>query len=363
MLPFYFHKYQFFVYGTGIAVLLLMGVFLFLLQPVQGGDIVPKEIIIERGDGLHEIAARLKAQNLIRSPLVFEFLAMATFRAHLLKPGDYAFSTALSTPKLISHLVLGGRDEVTVVIPEGWSVKEIDELLSKAKIIREGDLMALAAKEKLEGYLFPDTYRFYAGSDINTVVEKFRENFKAKIGMLIGSGEVARRTLTLASLLEKEVPAMNDRKIIAGILLKRLSADWPLQVDASICYIKSLRQSTSTMRTSGEPQSNSSTPNGSPRPDFGRESQSNELGTKAGQAGKCYPLIPLDFKIDSPYNTYLYKGLPPSPIANPGLDAIDSALHPVPSPYWFYLSDPKTHKTFFSETLEEQTKNKRLILP
>ena len=319
MLPVYLEKYRYIIYSAGIAAVLGGGiVFVFLLYPVEKNSTFLKEVIIERGDGLNEIAARLKAQDLIRSSLVFKLFAITTLRARLLKPGDYTFSSAMGAPEIISRLVIGGRSEVTIVIPEGWNVKDIDALLSQNKIIHEGELIELVSKEKLEGYLFPDTYRFYADSDVNTIAEKFRENFKAKAGAFIGPGEAARLTLTLASLLEKEVPDMNDRKIIAGILLKRLDAGWPLQVDATICYLK---------------------------------------------PGNCYPLSPLDFKIDSPYNTYLYKGLPPAPISNPGLDAINAALHPVQSLYWFYLSDPKTHKTFFAKTLEEQTKNKRLVLP
>lgn len=337
MLLFYLKKYRYVVYGAGMAALLGSGVFfVFLLRPVQGSDTTPIEVTIERGDGLNEIAARLKSQNLIRSTFVFKFLAVITFRAHLLHPGDYVFSAVLSTPEMINRLVLGGRDEVTVVIPEGWSAKDIDALLSKEKVTHQGDLIAFASKEKLEGYLFPDTYRFYVGSDVAVVAEKFLQNFKAKAGALVGEGVAAKEKLTLASMLEKEVPDQNDRKIIAGILLKRLAAGWPLQVDSTICYIKPPRQSS--------------------QPLLG-------YGGQAGQAQNCYPLTPLDFKIDSPYNTYLYKGLPPAPIANPGLNAIESALNPADSRYWFYLSDPKTHKTFFAKTLEEQTKNKRLILP
>jgi len=315
----FFQKYKYIIYAAALAVALAGGtLFVNLLLPVDGNNSSPKEVIIKQGDGLNEIAAHLKEQNLIKSSLVFKLFAVTTLRARSLKPGDYALSPAMGTSQIVNRLVQGGRDEVTVVIPEGWSVRDIDALLSSENIIHKGDLIDVASKDKLEGYLFPDTYRFYVGTDLNLVLEKFRENFKAKVGQFIGPGEAARKTLTLASLVEKEVPNSEDRKIVAGILLKRLDAGWPLQVDSTICYIK---------------------------------------------PGNCYPLSPLDFKIDSPYNTYLYKGLPPTPIANPGIDAIGAALHPTSSPYWFYLSDPKTHKTFFARTLDEQTKNKRLVLP
>ncbi|HEY4523516.1 MAG TPA: endolytic transglycosylase MltG [Candidatus Paceibacterota bacterium] len=298
-------------------VLASIVLFIIFLQPVLKSDVSPKEVTIGRGDGLGEIATQLKGENLIQSNLVFQLFALVTLRAHLLKPGNYVFSRAISTPEIVRQLVLGGRDEVVVVIPEGFSAREIDMLLSKEGIIKKGELISIALKKKLEGYLFPDTYLFYRGSEVNMVLIKFSETFKEKVEPLLGTEKNALETLILASLIEKEVPNSDDRKIVAGILLKRLASDWPLQVDASICYLK---------------------------------------------PGKCYPLIPLDFKIDSPYNTYLYKGLPIAPIANPGIDAIIAVLHPEKSSYWFYLSDSKTGKTFFAKTLEEHNKNKTRVL-
>lgn len=297
-----------------VSGLISFGVF---LRPVDKSDASLKEITIERGMGMTEIASRLKDLDLIRSSTAFEFFVVVTLRAHLLKSGDHLFSKSMSASEIINKLVIGGRDEITVVIPEGWNVRDIDALLSREGIIHTGELIDLAKKQKLEGYLFPDTYRFYRGSDAQTVAEKFLENFAMKTELLLGKSEGARVSLILASLVEKEVPSLEDRKVVAGILEKRLEAGWPLQVDATICYLK---------------------------------------------PGKCYPLTPLDFKIDSPYNTYLYKGLPVAPIANPGLDAIFAVLHPVESNYWYYLSDPKTGKTFFARTLEEQNKNKSMVL-
>ncbi|MGB9608998.1 MAG: endolytic transglycosylase MltG, partial [Minisyncoccia bacterium] len=125
-------------------------------------------------------------------------------------------------------------------------------------------------------------------------------------------------TLILASMLEKEAPFFEDQKIIAGILLKRLKLNMPLQVDATICYIKILKNKGSI---------------------------------------SCLPLNPLDFKINSPYNTYTNKGLPSAPISNPSVQAVLAALNPVESKYLYYLSDPKTKKTIFSQTLKEHNQN------
>jgi UPF0755 protein len=153
------------------------------------------------------------------------------------------------------------------------------------------------------------------------VVGEFTDNFNVKaLPLLNADSKNAQRDLILASILEKEVPSSTDQKLIAGILLKRLAAGMPLDVDATVCYAKLLEN---------------------PSP-----------------AASCYPLTALDFKIDSPYNTYLYRGLPPGPIGNPGVSAIVAAIDPVSSPYWYYLSDPKTGKTIFAKTLDEQTQNR-----
>ena len=126
-------------------------------------------------------------------------------------------------------------------------------------------------------------------------------------------------------MIQKEVASSTDEAIVTGILEKRLAAGMPLDIDATICYIKQ---------------------------------QQNPTSTKG-----CYPLAANDYKIDSPYNTYLHKGLPPTPIGNPGADALQAALHPQSSTYWYYLSDPKTGKTIYAATLAQQQANQRKYLP
>lgn len=211
------------------------------------------------------------------------------------------------------------RHEVTVVIPEGLTAHEIDAVLAAQRVTEPGALASLVTASSTEGYLFPDTYRFFAGTSPQRVMEIMVENFDTKTAALFSEHALStssiRRHVILASLLEREVTSQEDRRIVAGILERRLAASHPLQVDATICYLKK-----STVAELGKP---------------------------------CYPLAPLDFKMDSPYNTYLYKGLPPGPIGNPGLDALTASVNAQASPYWFYLTDPATKRTIFSQTLEE----------
>jgi UPF0755 protein len=146
------------------------------------------------------------------------------------------------------------------------------------------------------------------------VIGRLEENFRKKAAPLLALDPgKERENLILASLIEKEVPDSDERRLVAGILKKRLSYEIPLQVDAAFCYIK--------------------------KP-------------------PCHPITAEDLTIDSPYNTYKYKGLPPGPISNPGEDAIRAVINPMPSDYWFYLSDPETRRTIFARTLDEHRQNR-----
>ncbi len=212
---------------------------------------------------------------------------------------------------ILGRIFLQGPVTTTVTIREGVTVREINELLRS-----RGVLVSQALPETDEGYLFPDTYEFFVPSQVGSIREKLRQNFEAKVIPILPSGmseAAVRRTVIIASILEKEVHDPSDQRLVAGIIEKRLREGVPLQVDASICYLK--------------------------------------------ESPDCLPIKPEDKKIDSPYNTYLYRGLPPGPISNPGLGAIEEALHPTDSRYWYYISDPETGKTIFAKTLDEQQAN------
>ncbi|MEK7149015.1 MAG: endolytic transglycosylase MltG, partial [Patescibacteria group bacterium] len=170
----------------------------------------------------------------------------------------------------------------------------------------------------LEGYLFPDTYRLYKDASADDVIRKMLGNFDRKLTKDMRNEIILQRKtiyeiVTIASLIEKEVKSPEDKVLVSGILWKRLQLKIALQVDASIIYIK----------TNGRSQLNG--------------------GEK---------VLYEDLKIDSPYNTYKYRGLPPGPISNPGLESIEAAIYPKQSPYLFYISTPDG-KTIYSKTLEE----------
>jgi UPF0755 protein len=179
----------------------------------------------------------------------------------------------------------------------------------------------------LEGYLFPDTYYMFKNADFQDIADVFLQNFDKKITPKIRD-DIARANknlhdiIIMASLIEKEVISDQDRKIVSGILWNRLRIGIPLQVDATISYVKK---------------------------------QHNMANAPSGRISHA------DLLLKSPYNTYLHRGLPAGPIGNPGLSAITAAIHPTPSTYLYYLSTPDG-RTIFSRTLEEHNKAKHKYL-
>jgi UPF0755 protein len=317
---------------TVVVVVLIAAaaLFFFSLDPVDAapGTNAPPPIVfqVNAGDGFRDVAQNLYVAHLIRSPLAFDLFSLVDGRAFTLKPGWYRLSPSMDAPQIVAALSDGGAGEVTVVIPEGSNLHDIDRILSNALVIRPGALINSTNAQNLEGRLFPDTYQFYTNDNVADVIKEMTDDFDAKALPLLTANPATadaadeERSLIIASIVEKEVPDQQDQEIVAGIILKRLAGGMPLDIDATVCYAKLLAAPTST-------------------------------------AQAC-SLSALDFKIDSPYNTYLYKGLPPGPIGNPGTSAITAALHPQSSPYFYYLSDPATGKTIFAKTLDEQNQNR-----
>lgn len=294
--------------------MLFGGIFVFAgLRPVAA-DKLPQSFVIQPGERSGAIAARLESAGLVRSKLSFMFFAAMSGRVRELKPGAYAFSPSQSSPAILRALVLGTNREVEVTIPEGATAREIDGIMAEAGVTPRGRIAEIAEARKLEGRLFPDTYRFFVPSEPEDVIARLTLTHEQKaLPILLAEPPRAYENLILASLIEKEVPDSEERRIVSGILRKRLEVGMALQVDASICYVKE---------------------------------------------GPCHPVTADDLTLDSLYNTYKYKGLPPGPISNPGTDALRAATSPTASPYWFYLSDPKTKKTAFAKTLDEHRQNR-----
>ena len=267
---------------------------------------------------ISEIASDAKKQNLIKSPFLFKILTALFSRNNAVISGDYVLNKKENVFEVTKRLAVGDfrLSAVKITVPEGNNIFEIADIFSKADDLRnfnKEEFLRLV-KDK-EGYLYPDTYYFLPNVKAKQIAETMEDNFAKKVSAIQSSikkfDKTFKEVLTMASLLEEEVRTIDDRKVVAGILWKRIKIGMPLQVDAVFPYITQRKNRTITRD---------------------------------------------DLKIDSPYNTYLNKGLPPSPISNPSLDAIISALDPIETNYLFYISDKKGI-THFATTLEEHNKN------
>lgn len=303
-----------------IALGLAVGNFFRSLGPAaKTGEL--ESIEVRPGEGFREISRQLEERGIIRSDASFQIYALATGSATDLKAGEYQLAPTMSVPEIVQTLVSGENREVEVLIPEGASIYQVDKILSEARVTTKGAFLVYAKSqaEPVEGRLFPDTYRFYRDSEPADILEKMEDNFEEKTKGVLSSGEKGREELIVASYLEKEVPDGRDRRVVAGIIAKRLQEEMYLQLDASVCYVKQIQ---------------------------------------AGEYVPCAPITAADLKTNSKYNTYLYKGLTPGPIGSPGLDAIKAAQEPLQTAYWFYISDPETKETIFSRTLDEHSQNR-----
>ena len=313
---------------------LLGGVFIYALRPASAHEDV-RAVTIQPGEGIREIVGTLAQSGVIRSAAAMKLWILLSLNARALKPGSYAIDRALTTPQIVELLKSGIGSLQTVLIPEGLSLREIEERLATLHVLAVGELTQvpwehlrgaypfLADATTLEGFLFPDTYRFSFYEPPEVVVRAFLDTFAKKAWPSLQVSQDPYRILIIASLLEKEVRTKEEQQLVAGIIEKRLRENMPLQIDASVLYARCVEQTGN---------------------------------------GKCGALGKSDFEMDSPFNTYRYKGLPPTPISNPGEQSIEAAKNPKASSYWFYLTNPATGHAIFANTLEEQAKNRARYL-
>jgi UPF0755 protein len=294
----------------------------------------------------------------------------------------------MTIPEIISKLTQGETKSnvARVTIPEGFNIYEIDKRLDGKDVISRGELVQFASSNSvdlscrfgdslscdlvivpcseaepssvscslvssLEGYLFPDTYKFNKGASVEAIVEKMLINFEKKLKTLnfteqdtelnteLSATEFRdvprspsakfRDILTVASIAEKEVRSFEKKKIVAGVIYNRLQAGMKLDSCPTVIYAQIL--------ATGDPY------------EFVETKREHN------------PVTIMDTEIESPYNTYQNKGLPPTPISNPGLEAIKAALNPAENGYLYYLSNP-AGETLFSETYEEHLRKKEEYL-
>jgi len=313
--------------STILFLLIITFSYLFYKQAIKPVDKNSKEtkiFVIQRGESLKSIIDNLYRQNLIRNRLAFYLLIKKLGFEKKIQAGDFRLSPAMDAETIAKTLTKGTLD-IWVTIIEGLRKEEIAQVINQNFFIPESEFLKYAK----EGYLFPDTYLIPKDATAEAIVKILVNNFYRRFNDNLRK-KAKEKSLTeeeviiIASLVEREAKYDEDRKKVASIILKRLKNDWPLQVDATVQYALGYQPHEKT---------------------WWKKNLTKE-----------------DLEIDSPYNTYKNKGLPPTPICNPGLASIKAVIDANENtPYWFYLSD-KNGKIHYSKTLEEHNKNIKKFL-
>ncbi|XOB40970.1 MAG: endolytic transglycosylase MltG [Candidatus Nealsonbacteria bacterium] len=332
---------------TLVIIVFLFVIFQALFMPKDLSDKQDKLFLVEKGENLFQIANKLEDEGIIKSRLFFDFYVLLKMSQTKLQAGEYFFNNSMNIVKVADKIIKGDTAKITITIPEGWNLRDIAWYFENQGMFQAEELFELVGnysvttdlpkpknfsvdyeflKDKpknisLEGYLFPDTYETVPGIELEEIIRRMLDNFNKKLTEdlrreIQEQDKSMFEIITMASLIEKEVKTLEDKKIVSGILWKRLENSIGLHVDATIVYITGKK----TVKISKE-----------------------------------------ETEIDSLYNTYKYRGLPLGPISNPGIESILAAIYPEASDYWYYLS-ALDGKTIFSRTLEEHNIAKAIYL-
>ena len=306
--------------------------FLFLLVLVAAGVVAfyfyvpygPSQetfVDITTGTGTEAMAAQLEQAGIVRSRYAFEALKVAHGGA--LKAGEYRFDHAVPVTEVYARIRRGDVYTRTLVIPEGFNIFDIAQAVEAAGLGSKAEFLAAERQHtelirqwspgatSLEGYLFPDTYRFSRHATAQSMLAAMVKRFGQMVAKM-GSGGDVSRVVTMASLVEKEVHIDAERPVVAGIFENRLAAGMPLQTDPAVVYASLLR------------------------------------GTWTGVIHQS------ELHSDSAYNTYAHAGLPPGPICNPGVAALKAAMHPAMTDYLYFVADAAGATRFAKDMKEHE---------
>ena len=298
----------------------------FVLFGDRSLPVASTDVIVAPGSDFGHIAMELQAHGVTRYAIALRALARARGVEAKIQAGEYRFPAHLSTAALLDHLLVGGRRSVWVTIPEGFTDAQIADRLARAGVAPARALKRAFAHDSvsidgehitgLEGFLFPDTYLVPIGAAPSIVegqmLARFRQELPADaLARAKALHVTVLGAITIASMIEREAMRERERPIIASVIYNRLRIGMPLQIDATIEYALPEHSTTLTYA---------------------------------------------DLKVASPYNTYLHRGLPPGPIANPGLPSIEAALHPAQTDFLYYVAKGDGSHAF-ATTLAQQNAN------
>ncbi|NLT96204.1 MAG: endolytic transglycosylase MltG [Clostridia bacterium] len=325
------------LFSTMVLLAVLAGWFVInsFFGPYKPGDITEYQINIQQGLSTAQIGQILAKENIIANSKYFELFVRLNNVDGKLKAGDYTLSPGMSLKEIVDRLMKGQSINIKFTIPEGYTLKQICEVLVKKGLAQEEKFWRIVREEpfsqfeflkdlpkddkRLEGYLFPDTYIVPKGISEKEIIEMMLQRFVEVYNQLPAneSGLNFRDTVILASMVELESMVDRDRPIIASVFLNRLRIGMKLDCDATLQYIFPERKAR---------------------------------------------VLYSDLEIDSPYNTYKYKGLPPGPIGSPGRASLEAVHQPAQSKYFYFVAKKDgSGEHVFSETLAEHNSNKKKL--
>lgn len=301
------------------TVVVIVGgvVFVNELRPLDANK-VSKRFVITKGESASQIGQDLAKDHIIKNALVFRIYSQVTQSAKKIKSGSYQLPSNLSVPEVINKL-LAGPTEVWVTIPEGLRREEIGDKFSDFVNFKKQDFLQITATK--EGYLFPDTYLIPLDYSSSQIVKIMEDNFERKYKSVEKSKTTnlnESQVINLASIIQREAITVEDMQNVSSTLQNRLDIGMPLGSDVTLEYALGYQKDEKTW--------------------WKKDLTIDDLALK------------------SSYNTRLVAGLPPTPISNPGLVAIEAALNPPHTDYLYYLSD-SDGKLHFAQTLEEHNAN------
>lgn len=316
-----------------IIILIIFGA-VFCYQVMKSNKQSAAIFTVEKGQSAKTIAKNLSEQKLISNEWSFRLYAKLTGAENKFVAGSHQLEENLSIRSLVRSLETEkniNTDEISVTFIEGWNLQEIAKHLANKTAITSDEFLAAAKLDKwkakydflsgikaqtLEGFIFPDTYRIFKDASAEDIIKKALDNFDRKLtaGMRTDINKKnldLLEVLTLASIVQWEALDENDMKMVADVFAKRISKGIALQSDATVNYV--------TGKSERRPSA-------------------------------------ADLAVDSPYNTYKYRGLPPGPIGNPGLTAIKAVIYPTPNEYYYFIHT-KEGKAVYAATYDEHLAN------
>ncbi|HCU31484.1 MAG: Aminodeoxychorismate lyase [Candidatus Uhrbacteria bacterium GW2011_GWE2_45_35] len=321
-------------FGVSFLVATFLGVSFvwdaFMRSPVK--DASPVVITIEPGSSVKAIAEVLKDAGLIPGDFGFRLYVRITQVERTFQPGEFTLYKNLNYSSIVANLTAITPDEVTITFPEGLTIDQMAERVDTAfgsgsgaewlKSLSEknwSNIYVFLPSDDLQGYLFPDTYRISRSGFPDELTYKLLTNFSEKLSPELRAeisrqGKIIEEVVILASILEREVRGDADRALVADLFWRRLEIGMALQADSTVHFV-------------------------------------------VGSDGSTVYTSDTDREVNSPYNTYKYRGLPPGPISNPSLSAVMAVIYPAANNYWYFLTDSEG-QVHYAQTNDEQNENK-----